>query len=99
MQFSTADFVVGDLAKYPWGLMVVVWFAYCAPETLLGGIIDFMGMGSFGMFFAVIVVTRLPPIIGTLFSGRTVSPPTRVVRPMRPAPAPQQNSRVTHPAS
>jgi len=84
MLFSTADFVVGDLTKYPWGLMVVVWFAHLAPETLLGGIIYFMGMGNFGMFFAIIVVTRIAPIIGALFSGRTVSPPTRSIRSARP---------------
>ncbi len=30
--FRTVDFVVGDMTKYPWGLMVVVWLAHGAPE-------------------------------------------------------------------
>ena len=84
MLFSTADFVVGDLTKYPWGLMVVVWFAHSAPETLLGGIIYFMGMGNFGMFFAIVVVTRIAPIIGALFTGRSVTSPARSIRPAVP---------------
>lgn len=84
MLFSTADFVVGDLTRHPWGLMVVVWFAHSAPETLLGGIIYFMGMGNFGMFVAIVVVTRIAPIIGALFSGKTIAPPARSVRSVRP---------------
>lgn len=72
MLFTTVDFVVGDIAKYPWGLMVVVWFAHSAPETLLGGMIYFMGYGNFGMLFAIIVVTRFAPIIGTLFGGKDI---------------------------
>ncbi|HEY5211402.1 MAG TPA: hypothetical protein VIJ38_00100 [Acidobacteriaceae bacterium] len=90
MLFSTVDFVVGDLTRHPWGLMVVVWFAHSAPETLLGGIIYFMGMGNFGMFFAIVVVTRIAPIIGALFSGRTVSPPARSIRSARPVMANRQ---------
>ncbi len=84
MLFSTADFVVGDLTKYPWGLMVVVWFAHSAPETLLGGIIYFMGMGNFGMFFAIVVVTRIAPIIGALFTGKIVESPARSIRSVVP---------------
>jgi hypothetical protein len=70
--FTTTDFVVGDMSKYPWGLMVVVWFAHSAPETLLGGIIYFIGYGNFGMLFAIVVVTRFAPILGVLFGGRSV---------------------------
>lgn len=84
MLFSTADFVVGDLTKYPWGLMVVVWFAHSAPETLLGGIIYFMGMGNFGMFFAIVVVTRIAPIIGALFTGKSVESSPRSIRHVAP---------------
>jgi hypothetical protein len=69
--FTTVDFVVGDMAKYPWGLLVVVWFAHAAPETLLGGMIYYIGYGNFGMLLAIIVVTRIAPILGTLFLGRT----------------------------
>jgi len=82
--FTTVDFVVGDMTKYPWGLMVVVWFAHSAPETLLGGMIYFIGLGNFGMFVAIIVVTRIAPIVGTLFTGKIVSPPTRSVVRAKP---------------
>jgi hypothetical protein len=77
--FSTVDFVVGDMTKYPWGLMVVVWFAHAAPEQLVGGMIYFMGYGNFGMMLAIIVVTRIAPILGTLFLGKT---PTLTTRPL-----------------
>jgi hypothetical protein len=82
--FTTVDFIVGDMTKYPWGLMVVVWFAHAAPETLLGGMIYFIGLGNFGMFMAIIVVTRIAPIIGTLFTGKVVSPQTRSKASVRP---------------
>jgi hypothetical protein len=75
--FTTVDFVVGDMAKYPWGLMVVVWFAHAAPETLLGGMIYYIGYGNFGMLVAIIVVTRIAPILGSLFLGRTPTPSGR----------------------
>jgi hypothetical protein len=88
--FSTVDFVVGDMTKYPWGLMVVVWFAHAAPETLLGGMIYFIGFGNFGMLFAIIVVTRIAPIVGALFSGRVASPPARRLNRARPVIAPTE---------
>jgi hypothetical protein len=77
MLFSSVDFVVGDMVKYPWGLMVVVWFAHLAPEQLLGGMIYFMGYGNFGMLLAIIVVTRIAPILGALFIGKPISTPSR----------------------
>ncbi len=82
--FTTVDFFVGDMARYPWGLMVVVWFAHAAPETLLGGIIYYTGYGNFGMMFGIIVVTRIAPILGTLFLGRTPSPSGRRLAGARP---------------
>ena len=88
--FSTVDFVVGDMTKYPWGLMVVVWFAHAAPETLLGGMIYFIGYGNFGMLVAIIVVTRIAPVIGALFTGRVASPPARRIQAARPVIAQMQ---------
>lgn len=87
--FSSIDFVVGDMARYPWGLMVVVWFAHLAPEQLLGGMIYFLGYGNFGMMLAIIAVTRIAPILGALFTGKTASAPARRtgrVRPILPQP-------------
>jgi hypothetical protein len=82
--FSSVDFIVGDMTKYPWGLMVVVWFAHAAPEQLVGGMIYFMGYGNFGMMLAIIVVTRIAPILGTLFMGKTPSPAGRRLAGARP---------------
>jgi hypothetical protein len=77
--FTTVDFIVGDMTKYPWGLMVVVWFAHAAPETLLGGMVYFIGYGNFGMLLSIVVVTRLAPIIGALFKGKAGAPPVRSI--------------------
>jgi hypothetical protein len=82
--FSSVDFVVGDMAKYPWGLLVVVWFAHAAPEQLLGGMIYFIGYGNFGMMLAIFMVTRIAPILGALFTGRSVTLPSRTMRRVRP---------------
>jgi hypothetical protein len=82
--FSTVDFVVGDMTKYPWGLMVVVWFAHAAPEQLVAGMIYFIGYGNFGMMIAIVVVTRIAPILGTLFLGKTTAPGTRMLAGARP---------------
>jgi hypothetical protein len=82
--FSSVDFVVGDVTKYPWGLMVVVWLAHAAPEQLVGGMIYFMGYGNFGMMIAIIVVTRIAPILGTLFLGRAPTPSGRRLGGVRP---------------
>lgn len=89
--FSSVDFVVGDMAKYPWGLLVVVWFAHAAPEQLLGGMIYFIGYGNFGMMLAIIMVTRIAPILGALFTGRLVTPLSRGISRVRPIlPQPQE---------
>lgn len=82
MLFTTVEFIVGDMSKYPWGLMVVVWFAHAAPETLLGGIIYFVAYGNFGMLFAIIAVTRFAPILGALFGGKA-APQTSSELPRR----------------
>jgi uncharacterized membrane protein (DUF485 family) len=82
--FSSVDFVVGDVTKYPWGLMVVVWLGHGAPEQLIGGMIYFMGYGNFGMMVAIMVVTRIAPILGTLFLGRAPTPSGRRLVGARP---------------
>jgi hypothetical protein len=82
--FTSVDFVVGDMTKYPWGLMVVVWFAHAAPETLLGGMIYYIGYGNFGMMLAIVIVTRIAPIVGALFTGRAPSLPVRRLNGVRP---------------
>jgi hypothetical protein len=71
--FTTVDFMVGDLTKYPWGLLVIVWFGHATPESLLSGMIYYISYGNLGMLLAIIVCTRIAPIIGSLFSGRAVA--------------------------
>lgn len=75
--FSSVDFTVGDMRKHPWGLMVVVWLAHAAPEQLVGGMVYFIGYGNIGMMFAIVIVTRIAPILGSLFMGRAAVPPPR----------------------
>ncbi len=82
--FSSVDFVVGDMIKHPWGMMVVVWFGHIVPEQLLSGMVTFIGFGNFGMLLAIIMVTRIAPILGALFTGKTISPPSRRVRRVGP---------------
>ena len=71
--FQSVDFIVSDMQRYPWGLLVVVWFAHAAPESLLSGMIYFIGYGNFGMVLAIIWCTRLAPVLGALFIGQPVS--------------------------
>jgi hypothetical protein len=77
--FTSVDFVAGDLEKYPWGLLVVVWFGHAAPESLLSGMIYYIGYGNLGMLVAIVISTRLAPIVGSLFSGKTVVVQTRAI--------------------
>ncbi len=77
--FTSIDFVAGDLRKYPWGLLTVVYFAHAAPEGMLSGMIFYLGNGNIGMLFAIIISTRIAPIVGTLFGGKIVPTQTHAV--------------------
>lgn len=77
--FTSIDFVAGDLRKYPWGLLTVVYFAHAAPEGMLSGMIFYLGNGNIGMLFAIIISTRIAPIIGTLFGGKVTQTQTRAI--------------------
>jgi hypothetical protein len=85
--FFSIDFVCGDLKNAPWALMVIVYFAHAAPESLIGGLVYYTGYGNFGMVVAILFCTRLAPILGTLFSGAqpVASMPSAIAR--RPQPA------------
>jgi hypothetical protein len=87
--FTSVDFVAGDLRKYPWGLLVVVWFGHAAPESLLSGMIYYISYGNLGMLFAIIVSTRLAPIVGTLFAGKPVVIQTQSITRRRITPQAQ----------
>jgi hypothetical protein len=85
--FSSADFVAGDIEKYPWGLLVVVYFAHAGPEGMLSGLIYYISYGNLGMFFAIIISTRIAPILGALFTGKTVPVQTRSIGRRRITPS------------
>jgi len=50
----------------------------------VGGMIYFIGNGNIGMMLAIIVVTRIAPILGTLFLGKNPSPAGRRLARARP---------------
>lgn len=79
LMFTSIDFVAGDLRKYPWGLLTVVYFGHAAPEGMLSGLIYYLGFGNIGMFFVIIISTRIAPILGSLFTGKVVQVQTRAV--------------------
>jgi hypothetical protein len=88
--FTSADFVSGDLRKFPWGLMVVVWFAHQAPESLLQGMIYYISYGNLGMFIAIIISTRIAPILGSVFTGKELPVRTQAIGRTRITPQLQE---------
>jgi hypothetical protein len=85
--FQSIDFIAGDLRTSPWGLLLVVYFAHAAPESLLSGLIYYTGYGNLSMVFAIVFCTRFAPIVGSLFAGRpkAASPETMMLRLPQPA--------------
>jgi hypothetical protein len=88
--FTSVDFVAGDLRKYPWGLLVVVWFAHQAPESLLQGMIYYISYGNLGMLVAIIISTRIAPIMGSIFTGKELPVQTRSIGRTRITPRLQE---------
>jgi hypothetical protein len=70
--FLSIDFVCGDLKDAPWALLVMVWLAHAAPESLLNGLIYYMGYGNFGIVVAITFCTRVAPILGTFITGSSL---------------------------
>jgi hypothetical protein len=66
--------------------MVIVYFAHAAPESLISGLIYYMGYGNFGMLVSILFCTRLAPVFGALFYGSSGSAtaPSAVARASRP---------------
>jgi hypothetical protein len=85
LMFATIDFIAGDMRFSPWGLFLVLYFAHAGAESLLSGLIYYTGYGNLSMIFAMFFCTRMAPIIGSIFHGRSnVAPPAP---PAPPAPA------------
>jgi hypothetical protein len=86
--FLSIDFVCGDIKNAPWALLVIVYFGHAAPESLISGLVYYIGYGNFGMFIAIIFCTRLAPILGTFVagSGQLTALPVNTVRPRNQSP-------------
>ncbi len=67
--FVGADFLCGDLRRYPWGLLLVVIFAHAAAESLLGALIWLTGYGFLIVLFAILFCTEFAPVLGALLYG------------------------------
>lgn len=72
--FMSIDAVCGDIRRSPWGLLVVVYFAHAAPESLVAGLIYYTGFGNYGLLFAIIFCSKFAPVIGTLLYGQQKAP-------------------------
>jgi hypothetical protein len=69
--FLSVDFTTsGDLRRGPWALILIVYFAHAAPESLLGGLIFYIFNGNVAMLFAMFFCTRIAPTVGVFFYGR-----------------------------
>jgi hypothetical protein len=86
--FLSIDFVCGDIKNAPWALLVIVYLGHAAPESLISGLVYYMGYGNFGMFIAILFCTRLAPILGTFIagSGQLTALPSSTVRPKGTSP-------------
>ncbi len=84
--FLSIDFVCGDVRQAPWALLVIVYFAHAAPESLVSGLIYYMWYGNFGLFVAIVFCTQLAPVLGALFHGsNTAAPVPMAVLRARPS--------------
>jgi len=84
--FLSVDFTTsGDLRRGPWALILIVYFAHAAPESLLGGLIFYIFNGNVAMLFAMFFCTRIAPTVGVFFYGRQR---IEALQPRRPLPRP-----------
>lgn len=67
--FVSLDSICGDLRRSPWGLLMVVYLAHAAAESLLGGLIWMSVYGNLGLLLAILFCTHFAPVVGALFYG------------------------------
>lgn len=67
--FVSVDYICGDIRRSPWGLLMVVYLAHAAAESLLGSLIWMSVFGNLGLLLAIACCTRLAPVVGALFYG------------------------------
>lgn len=78
--FLPLDYICGDTRRSPWGLLMILAFAHLAAESLLGGLIAVSFYGNLSLLIAIFFCTRVAPVIGVLFYGRSaVAAPSNLV--------------------
>ncbi|HEX4154175.1 MAG TPA: hypothetical protein VHY48_01055 [Acidobacteriaceae bacterium] len=73
--FTTVDLICGDLRRSPFGLIAAVAFAHLAPESLLGGLIQFVWAGNLAIVGATIFCLYFAPVLGALLAGEAPTQP------------------------
>lgn len=90
--FVSLDYICGDIRRSPWGLLMVVYIAHSAAESLLGSLIWMSVFGNLGLILAILFCTHFAPIIGALFYGG--NRPAELASASVPYSAPPINDRV-----
>jgi len=72
--FTTVDLICGDLRRSPFGLIAAVAFAHVAPESLLGGLVQFVWTGNIAIIIAIAFCAYFAPVLGALLAGSSDSP-------------------------
>jgi hypothetical protein len=81
--FLSIDFTTsGDLRRGPWALILIIFFAHAAPESLLGGLIYYIFNGNVAMIFAMFFCTRIAPTVGVFLYGRQRMEAARPLQPL-----------------
>lgn len=82
LAFFSATFVVGDMVRYPWGLLMILYFAHAAPESGITGPLDFTWNFNISVAGCIFFCNRIAPIIGALLDRRSASIPAPSFRPL-----------------
>lgn len=67
--FTVVDTLCGDLRQSPFGLVIAVYFAHVAPESLIGGLVQFIWSGDIALIVAILFCTYFAPVLGALLAG------------------------------
>lgn len=64
--FLSSDLLCGELSESPWGLLPMLLFLHLAPESLVAGLIGYLGVGNFGVILGIWFCVTVAPILGSL---------------------------------
>ncbi|QMV18440.1 hypothetical protein GOB94_06890 [Granulicella sp. 5B5] len=71
---ASLDYLCGDLRRSPWGLLIVVYLAHSAAESLLASLIWMSVYGNLGLILAIFFCTHFAPVVGAFFYGGSRNP-------------------------